>query len=481
MQQVYELNVRTWRTERSAELGRPATFDDFDHDQLDRLIEDGFTWIYLLGVWPSGPLSAGMSRQDAHLRYYLNSVLSHFSDADISGSPFSVQSYQVAAELGGDEALARLRSRAQAGGLSLMLDFVPNHIGLDHPWTATNPEFCVQGDEWTLRQNPDAYVRIGGKIFAHGRDPFFAPWRSTIQLDYSNERLQETMVTVASSIAARCDGLRCDVAMLLLPDVFSNTWKRPMKPFWRGCLDRVRAEHPGTLFMAEVYWNREYELQQAGFDFTYDKILYDRLLDGDAESIRAHLRATPDYQSHCVRFLENHEEQRAAGKFADPAHHRAALLISGMVPGMFLLHYGQEDGRRLHSSLHASRRPDESGSDAHRDACRELMHLLSEPARRDGQWCLLEPRTTGGMPFIACLWTMHLHHSLLVVINASWHQATGAIDAGPLANRDCQIQDVSAGSGGPLAINAATLRDAGLELSLPAWGVRVYRVMTQRQ
>lgn len=477
MQQVYELNVRTWRTERSAELGRPATLDDLDHDFLDRLVEDGFTWLYLLGVWPTGPVSAGTSRQDAHLRYYLNSVLKDFRDEDICGSPYSVQAYRIAPELGGDDALAELRARAQSCGLSLMLDFVPNHIGLDHEWVTTNPEFCIQGDEWLLRQNPDAYIRLNGRIFAHGRDPFFAPWRSTIQLDYSNDKLQEAVIQAASSVAARCDGLRCDVAMLLLPDVFANTWKRQMKPFWRGCLDRVRAEHPGTIFMAEVYWNREYELQQAGFDFTYDKILYDRLLDGDAESIRAHLRATLDYQNHCVRFLENHEEQRAAAKFSDPAHHRAALLITGMVPGMLLLHYGQEDGRRLHSSLHGARRPPEEGSEEHRATYRELMHLLSEPARRDGQWKLLEPQS-GASPFIACLWSMHLHHNLLVVVNASWHEASGTIDAGPLAGRDCQIQEF--GGGGAIQLDGQALRERGIELTLPAWGAKVFRVMPQR-
>ncbi len=479
MQQVYELNVRTWRAERSAELGRPATLDDLEHEFFDRMVEDGFTWLYLLGVWTTGAQSIALSRQDTHLRYYLNAVLKDFTPEDIGGSPFAVEAYQVPPELGGDEALARLRSRAQSSGLSLMLDFVPNHVGLDHPWLASNPEFFVQGDEWLLRQHPDAYVRQHGKIFAHGRDPFFAPWRYTVQLDYSNERLQEAMINVASSIAARCDGLRCDVAMLLLPDVFQSTWKRQMPPFWKTCLDRVRSEHPGTLFMAEVYWNREYELQQAGFDFTYDKILYDRLLDGDAESIRAHLRATIDYQNHCVRFLENHEEQRAAAKFADPAHHRGALLLSGMVPGMLLIHYGQEDGRRLHSSLHANRRPNEEGSEEHRQANRELMHLLSEPARHNGVFKLLEPKQGTSTPLIGCLWTLPLHQSLLVVVNASWHDTTGALNGEPLGSRDCQIQDYGKG-GPPFTITADQLRREGVKISLPPWGATVYRILSQR-
>src|SRR3954464_5373278 len=106
MQQVFEINVRTWRTERSAALGRPATLDDLDHDSLDRLVEDGFTWVYLLGVWATGPLRRAVSRSAAQLRRYLERVLPGFRDEDVSGSVFAVNGYEVDPALGGDLALA---------------------------------------------------------------------------------------------------------------------------------------------------------------------------------------------------------------------------------------------------------------------------------------------------------------------------------------------------------------------------------------
>jgi hypothetical protein len=479
MHQLYELNVRTWSTDRSRELGRPATLDDLGYGFLDSLVEHGFTWVYLLGVWRTGPLSRELSLRDEHLREYLRSVLPDFTDEDICGSPLAHAGYEVPEELGGDAALERLRQRAQSCGLSLMLDFIPNHVGLDHPWAKERPELFIGGSEHQLRQQPEAFVRLHGKIFAHGRDPFFAPWRNTLQLDYGLPETQAAMREVASSIAARCDGLRCDEAMLLLPDVFQGTWNRPMAPFWRSCLDQVRSEHPGTLFMAEVYWNREYELQQVGFDFTYDKTLYDRLLGDDAESIRAHLRASLDYQSHCVRFLENDDEQRAAARFPIPEHHRGALFISGMVPGMLLCHQGQEDGRRLHASLHCNRRPQEEGSEAHRRAYRDLLLLLGEPARHDGTWTLLEPRGASSRTLIACLWTLPAHHWLLVVVNASWHPATGAVDAGPMAGRDCQFQDFP-GGGGTNLVSAEMLNERGVQVSLGPWGSQVYRIMPMK-
>lgn len=477
MHAVYELNIRTWRSERSRELGRPATLDDLDNARFDRLVEDGFTWLYLLGLWPTGPLARAVSQRDEHLQHYMGQVLDNFTMNDIAGSVFSPAGYTVEPDFGGEEALARLRERARASGLSLMLDFVPNHVGLDHPWVDAHPDWFIPGTADLLWSDPFAYVRRGDRVLAHGRDPFFPPWRSTVQLDYGNPVVQEAVIHEASAVAARCDGLRCDVAMLLLPDVFQNTWKRPMEPFWRRCLDRVRAEHPGTLFMAEVYWNREWELQQQGFDFTYDKMLYDRLRDGEALSVRAHLRAAADYQSHCVRFLENHEEARAAAAFPDPAHHRAALLLTGMVPGMLLCHDGQEDGRVIHSSMHASRRPREPGSPPHREAYQELIHLLSEPARKDGKWHLLENR--GESPLIAVLWQLPLHHSLLVVMNCSPHDGEGVIDPGPLGHQDQQFHDRSNGAK-PMTRSAQTLAREGIPLRLPPWGVQVWRVLAQK-
>lgn len=479
MHQVYELNARTWRTERSRELGREATLDDLDYAYLDHLVESSFTWLYLFGVWCTGPRTRLEALNDSELRRNLIAVLPDFVEDDIAGSPLSIGGYVVKPELGGDDALERLRDRARSSGLSLMLDFVPNHVGLDHPWASERPSLLVQGTRDDLARHPKAWIELHGRVFAHGRDPNFSPWRDTLQIDYSNAEAHEAVIREASGVAARCDGLRCEESMLLLPDVFRGTWQREMQPFWRRCTDTVRRDHPGTLFLAEVYWNKEWELQQLGFDFTYDKTLYDRLLNDGAESIRGHLRAAADYQNHCVRFLENDDEQRAAATFASIDHHRGALFITGMVPGMLLCHEGQEDGRRIHCPHHSRRRPAEQGSPFHRRAFRELLHLLAEPARHEGRWHLLEPRDQGGRSLIGCLWSLPGYHSVCLIVNASWNHVTGAVEAGPLAERDCQFQDCFAN--GPLhTAKANDLRSEGLRVSLPPWGVQAWRVMQAR-
>ena len=119
------------------------------------------------------------------------------------------------------------------------------------------------------------------------------------------------MIGELVNIAAQCDGVRCDMAMLVLPDVFERTWGIRAQAFWPQAMQRAKAVSD-FCFMAEVYWDLEWTLQHQGFDYTYDKRLYDRLRDGHARPVREHFWAGLDYQDKLARFLENHDEPRAA-------------------------------------------------------------------------------------------------------------------------------------------------------------------------
>ena len=157
-------------------------------------------------------------------------------------------------------------------------------------------------------------------------------------------------------IAGQCDGVRCDMAMLVLPDVFERTWGRRAPLFWPKATQRVREQVPGFCFMAEVYWDLEWTMQQQGFDYAYDKRLYDRLREGHARPVREHLQAGLDYQNKLARFLENHDEPRAAATFA-PGMHEAAAVITFLSPGLRFFHQGQFEGRRKRISPHLVRAP----------------------------------------------------------------------------------------------------------------------------
>lgn len=220
---------------------------------------------------------------------------------DIGGSGFAIADYTVSKELGGEEALARLRSRLKKFGLKLMLDFVPNHMGPDHPWVQSHPEYFVSGTEEGLQHQPQNYARVklsqGKRILAYGRDPYFDGWPDTYQLDYSNPQTVQAMKQELLRIAGQCDGVRCDMAMLVLPDIFERTWGRKAQVFWPDITKEVGEKHPGFCFMAEVYWDKEWEMQQQGFDYAYDKRLYDRLHEGFAKPVREHFLAELGYQN----------------------------------------------------------------------------------------------------------------------------------------------------------------------------------------
>ena len=197
------------------------------------------------------------------------------------------------------------------------------------------------------------------------------------------------MIGELVKIAGQCDGVRCDMAMLVLPDVFERTWGQRAPLFWPTATQRVRERVPGFLFMAEVYWDLEWTLQQQGFDYAYDKRLYDRLRERHARPVREHFHAGLDYQNKLARFLENHDEPRAAATFP-PGVHEAAAVITFLSPGLRFFHQGQFEGRKKRISPHLGRAPDEPVDPELRQFYDRLLAVLRQPVVRDGQWQLLE-------------------------------------------------------------------------------------------
>ena len=267
-------------------------------------------------------------------------------------------------------------------GLKLMLDFVPNHMGLDHPWALDHTDYFIKGSELDLAAAPHNYTWVkrqrGDVLLAHGRDPYFPGWPDTLQLNYANAALQEAMIGELVRIAGQCDGVRCDMAMLVLPDVFERTWGRRAPLFWPAATQRVRTQVPGFVFMAEVYWDLEWTLLQQGFDFAYDKRLYDRLRERHARPVRDHLRAGLDYQDKLARFLENHDEPRAAATFPLEVH-QAAAVITFLSPGLRFFHQGQFEGRVKRISPHLGRGPVEP-ADAKVQAFYDRLRARASPA-----------------------------------------------------------------------------------------------------
>ena len=161
------------------------------------------------------------------------------------------------------------------------------------------------------------FVEKGGRIFACGRDPYFPAWPDVLQLNAFHPGLRQAVIETLLDMAGQCDGVRCDMAMLLLNNIFERTWglragARPETDYWPEIIPAIKRNSPNFKFIAEAYWDLEWELQQQGFDFCYDKKLYDRMEHENAENVRLHLLADMPYQERLVRFIENHDEPRAA-------------------------------------------------------------------------------------------------------------------------------------------------------------------------
>ncbi|HVY38556.1 MAG TPA: alpha-amylase family glycosyl hydrolase [Polyangia bacterium] len=490
---LYQINTRVVLQERGVALGRPATLDDFEDRFLDEIASNGFQWVWFLGVWQTGAAGRAISRSNPKLVDECRRVLPDLKMDDISGSPFAIVAYETSRDFGGDAALARIRERLARRGLKLLLDFVPNHTAPDHPWVTKHPEYYIQGSEQDLASAPQNYARVkigrDTRILAYGRDPYFDGWPDTFQLNYRHAGFREARIAEIGSIADRCDGIRCDMAMLLQPQIIQRTWgerSRPSDgsppkdaPFWPEAIAAIHRRHPDFLFMAEVYWDMEWELQQAGFDLTYDKRLYDRLVSESAVPVREHLMADPDFQGHSVRFLENHDEPRAAATFP-PNVHKAAAVVSFFVRGMRFFYEGQLEGRRVHPSMHVGRRPAEAVDPDLRRFYADLLACLRRPETRDGDWRLWNcrpawPDNPTCDQFIVSSWQSG-ERRLLTVVNYGGFQGQCYVTLGMegLAGRKFELRD--------LLSDVVYVRDGdglvgnGLYLDVPPWGHHVFEL-----
>jgi glycosidase len=479
---LYQINTRVWLTELSRTLGKRATLDDIPDAELDALANKGFEWVWFLSVWQTGPQAQQVSRSNPEWRREFHDTLPDLTDDDIPGSGFAITGYNVHTSLGGDAALARLRERLKKRGLKLMLDFVPNHMGLGHPWVEDHPEHFVRGSELDLARAPQNYTwvkrKAGDILLAYGRDPYFAGWPDTLQLNYANPATQEAMIGELTKVAGQCDGVRCDMAMLVLPDVFERTWGKRAPLFWPTATKRVRERVPHFTFMAEVYWDLEWTLQQQGFNYAYDKRLYDRLREHHARPVREHFHAGLDYQDKLARFLENHDEPRVAATFANDVH-QAAAVISFLSPGLRFFHQGQFEGRKKRISPHLGRGPSEPVDEAIRGFYDRLLEILRQPAVRDGQWQLLtcNPGWDGNGTndcIIVFAWHGPAGERLVVAVNYAGNpsQCHVRLPFESLAARRWRLQDQLT----PAAHdwNGADLAGRGLYLDMAPWQAAVY-------
>ncbi len=479
---IYEINTWVWLNDLSQRYETPITLATIPPDELDGIVRLGVDAIWFMGVWERSPEGIRIGRKHPGLQTELSRALSDFSPVDLAGSPYSVHRYVVDEHLGGTKGLVVARERLADRSIRLILDFVPNHIALDHPWVLEHPEYLIQGETEDLVVAPGEFFKVGGKVFALGRDPHFPPWTDVAQLDGFNPGLRQTSIETLCDIAGQCDGVRCDMAMLLVNHVFAQTWGQrvgdyPKSEFWKEVIESVRKKHPDFLFMAESYWDMELELQEQGFDYCYDKRLYDRLVHETAESVRLHLMADVAYQERLVRFIENHDEPRAAATFG-VQRSRAAALSASTLPGAKLFHEGQLEGRKVKLPVQLGRRPAEPSNRDLQDFYRILLQEINNPVFRVGRWQLCEqsgwPDNDSYRNIVSWCWRMG-DERRVIGLNLSESRAQGHIHLpwDDLAGRSWRLTDTFTGETYERAGDEMIV--PGLFVDLEPWGFHLLK------
>jgi 4-alpha-glucanotransferase len=479
---LYEINTWAWLQELSRELGRPVDLAGVPDEQWDRIAAWGLDGVWLMGVWERSPFSARMAWEDSHLRRECEEALGGLERQWVVGSPYSVRRYVVDRRLGGPRGLAVAREMLARRGLRLVLDYVPNHVAPDHPWVREHPEYLLQGEKEELEKEPSAFLELQGRVFACGRDPFFPPWRDTVQVNAFHPGFREASLETLQSIAQQCDGLRCDMAMLLLDRVFQMTWagraKEPLsREFWAEMIGRLRRSHPHMLLLAEVYWGMEEELLRLGFDLCYDKVFYDRLVHDRAQSVLEHLSRPSPHQERLLRFLENHDEKRAAGVFPLPRH-RAAALCMATVPGAKLYHQGQWEGRRKRLPIQLGCVPEEAAQEEIRELYRKILEISRRAVPPTGMWRICQmrgwPDNQSFQELMAWAWE-RLGQRFAFVVNFSEGPAQAMVRFpwDDLAGSTWFLEDLVVGE--TYRRDGSQMALEGLFVDLPPWGAHLFR------
>ncbi|MBN1960012.1 MAG: alpha-amylase [Deltaproteobacteria bacterium] len=418
---IYEINTLVWLVELSERYEQEITLANVPEHEWDVLKAYHFNAVWLMGVWKRSPRGRALAKEHADVVDECRRVYPGFSkNRDIVGSPYCIFDYVVDEKFGGPQGLAIARESLRERNLQLLLDFVPNHTAHDHHWVTEHPEYYVTGTPRDISNNPRRFFKTdANNIIAYGSPSVDTAeaWTDTAQVNFFNQDYRNAVIATLRDIGNQCDGIRCDMSMLALDDAFASIWTplvgTPLaQPFWTEVIKQTRITHPDIIFIAESYSDTQWQLQQQGFNYCYDKErLYDRLRCGSAESIRQHLFGSPpEYLKGLLHFIENHDEPPASLIFRPKERLILAAIATATLPGASLW-YDQQFEERF------GKLPVQLGSaTTMRNFYRRLLKVTYHESISYGDWVMCQVDKAPAM--IAWCWTYD-NKRLLVVINVS--------------------------------------------------------------
>lgn len=477
---ILEINTRAWLKRLEEKYGQHLTLSQIPDQDWKEIKDMGFDAIWMMGVWKHSEKAQEVARRTADILSAVRNVVPEASADDIVASPYAVYEYEVDPALGGNEDLKRLRKKLNDMGICMLLDFVGNHMAIDSPTVNSDPDLYINTGTAEPHAHKDWFFKnANGVWIAHGRDPYFAPWTDTAQLNYFNPKTREFMLQKLLHVADLCDGVRCDMAMLSLNKVHRDTWwefiggSLPKEEFWTEALAAVQEKHPDFTFIAEVYWGLEWEIQELGFDYTYDKTLYDRLRFSNPENIKAHLGAEHLFQMRSIRFTANHDEEESLKAFGREKSLAASTIIATL-PGARMFHLFQLLGRPARVPIQYTKDffPIDKEVASY---YAKMLAVASEPAFHGGQWSLkeLQPAEMGNNScknILAWQWKQ-MNTGKLVLINYNDQPAKCRL---PVKGGEC-VGDVMKEelSGQELHVTPE-MRSKGIELEFKPFESKIY-------
>ena len=425
---IYEINTRVWLKQFSVN----AKLIDVPCSYWEDLKNKGFQHIWLMGIWKTVPSTIKKyCFVDGLIKEY-DHALSDWKVEDVIGSPYSIDRYEINPDIASKEEILKLKIILNELGLKLILDFIPNHFSAETSLLVDHPDLFLKVNKDHYNEDDKTFFmsKLNNNYFAHGKDPYFEAWHDTIQVNYFNSAAHDYMKDILIQLTELCDGVRCDMAMLMLNSVFSDAWqevkssmnyKSPKTEFWSSAISKVKSKEKDFLFIAEAYWDLEFQLQALGFDFTYDKRLYDKLIKGNINPIYEHLIANKNYQLKSVRFIENHDEERSAIVFRKRL--KAAAVIMSTIPGMKLYFDGQFEGKKTKLPVQLGRGPKEEINLDIRSFYERLLNITKDEIFNNGEFTLLNPiqawsDNDSHKNILSWIWN-YKSQSILVVVNYS--------------------------------------------------------------
>jgi len=385
-------NAHVWLAQLSEKYGREiTTLDGIPDQELEILAGWGMTGLWLIGVWERSRASERIKRM--------------MGDEDAVASAYSLEDYRIADALGGEAAYEDLRARAWKLGIRLSTDMVPNHMGIDSRWMIEHPDWFlalnhspypaytfdgpdlsddervgifIEDHYWQKSDAAVVFKRVdratGDERFVyHGNDGTSMPWNDTAQLDYLNPEVREAVIQTILAVARRSPVIRFDAAMTLARQHYHRLWfpepgaagavpsraefgmsraefdAAMPREFWREVVDRVAAEAPDTLLLAEAFWLLEgYFVRTLGMHRVYNSAFMNMLRDERNAEYRQLIRSTlefdPQILKRYVNFMSNPDERTAVDQFGDDDKYFGVATLMATMPGLPMFGHGQVEG-----------------------------------------------------------------------------------------------------------------------------------------